>query len=430
VSGPPTLEVDAETVDQITAFVRGTPPPSRRRLEGPAHHDHLPGVEAASGRLPADRVSPPPASTSPTALRVREGWPVERGLALWTAYNERLLGQLERERQDVSWFDFEAPEAELLGTVQALCESLGLRFERSAAEGFNPFLRHHNNPESIPDLRIKALYDRLRDRAASGSLRPRTVAARPAVSGWSLGPRNWPPGTRSRRKQAWRFRSRSCAACCCPEGKRRFEGRGRQAGGPARRSLHRPGEPAFPVGPGSAGTGRAAASKRCCVKYTWGRQTRPMISTFRNQLAGLRQESRQQFVDAFGRVARTRSPSVGQADRQCTSNSKSSSRACGRSFVNSSRTHLPDCANISPWSGWADRQRTDLESAACAGRVCSPSGNQRVQELQTRLAAAEGVAERLQAECQGLRATRQFCAREMTPWNRPLREQAETAYRP
>lgn len=108
------------------------------------------------------------------SLETREQWPVERGLRLWTEYNEHLLRHVDGE--DVLWFDYDAPSAALSGSVRAICEKLGLRFEERVAQVFNPYLRHRE-PEEITDSRAEELYHALRDRARTWIEQNATTAA-------------------------------------------------------------------------------------------------------------------------------------------------------------------------------------------------------------------------------------------------------------
>jgi hypothetical protein len=96
------------------------------------------------------------------SLQVREGWPLERGLALWTAYNDRLLQHLDNEPQPVSWFDFDAPVEDQAVAIPALCRRLGLEANSNLVQVLNPFLRHHVDVESAPGPHSQAIYEQLR----------------------------------------------------------------------------------------------------------------------------------------------------------------------------------------------------------------------------------------------------------------------------
>jgi len=94
------------------------------------------------------------------SLQVRDGWPLAKGLALWAAYNERLVQHIAGE-ENVYWFHFDLPEAALTDQVQALCRRLGLPDLDGVTDAFNPYLRHHACSEPVDDPDVHRLYDRL-----------------------------------------------------------------------------------------------------------------------------------------------------------------------------------------------------------------------------------------------------------------------------
>jgi hypothetical protein len=169
---PATLRADEDTANHIRAFlanlinghaVVGWKDP-RTTLTWPVWKPHLP----AAYRLVACVRHPLAVAHS---LQVRDGWPLEKGLDLWAAYNERLLEHVANE-DGVCWFNFDLPETTLAGHVQALCRQLGLPSGEGVTEMFNPYLRHHVHAEPVPDPRLRALYERLLERAESQAPRP------------------------------------------------------------------------------------------------------------------------------------------------------------------------------------------------------------------------------------------------------------------
>jgi hypothetical protein len=159
---PASLRGDEETAAHMRAFlqildahpVAGWKDP-RTTLTFPLWKPHLPAYHlVACVRHPLAVAH---------SLQVRDGWPLDKGLALWATYNERLLEHLAGEA-DVSWFHFDLPRPELTGQVQALCRRLDLPVE-GVGETFNPYLRHHVCSERVDDASIQALYERLLEKA-------------------------------------------------------------------------------------------------------------------------------------------------------------------------------------------------------------------------------------------------------------------------
>jgi hypothetical protein len=102
------------------------------------------------------------------SLRKRGGWTLERGLALWAAYNERLLS-LHRARA-FPLISFDLPPDEYLAAVAVAASRLGLAGVGST-RGFSFFsdeLRHHDKPpdSELPND-IARLYDSLCDRSSA-----------------------------------------------------------------------------------------------------------------------------------------------------------------------------------------------------------------------------------------------------------------------
>jgi hypothetical protein len=75
------------------------------------------------------------------SLEVRDGFDLERGLRLWTAYNQHLLRHLSHER-DVLWFPYDEPPEIRRAHLIQLCDRLGRPFREDLVALFNPYLRH------------------------------------------------------------------------------------------------------------------------------------------------------------------------------------------------------------------------------------------------------------------------------------------------
>ena len=102
------------------------------------------------------------------SLRKRGGWTLERSLALWAAYNERLLSlHVTRAFPLIS---FDLPQDEYLAAVALVASRLGLAGVVSTPRFgfFSDELRHHHKPpHSELPYDIRRLYDSLCDRSSA-----------------------------------------------------------------------------------------------------------------------------------------------------------------------------------------------------------------------------------------------------------------------
>ena len=95
------------------------------------------------------------------SLKARSNMPVEQGLALWSAYNTRLLALVCETGLPLVSFD--QPAEHYLGCVTALARDLGLDDLSAGAEFFDPSLRHQTPdtgtaaPPQIQDLHAALL---------------------------------------------------------------------------------------------------------------------------------------------------------------------------------------------------------------------------------------------------------------------------------
>jgi hypothetical protein len=112
------------------------------------------------------------------SLEVRNRMPLEAGLALWRAYNERLLAVTANE-PDVDWFCFDEPAGAQARRVRGVCARAGLNVDAIDASQFNPHLKHHRDADPIADPALADLYARLQDRLAA---RPTDASAAKPVS--------------------------------------------------------------------------------------------------------------------------------------------------------------------------------------------------------------------------------------------------------
>lgn len=103
-----------------------------------------------------------------TSLRKRGGWTLERSLALWAAYNERLLS-LHCARA-FPLISFDLPRDEYLAAVAVAASQLGLSggVSTRSFSFFSDELRHHDKPpDSELPYDIARLYDSLCDRSSA-----------------------------------------------------------------------------------------------------------------------------------------------------------------------------------------------------------------------------------------------------------------------
>lgn len=97
------------------------------------------------------------------SLEARSKMPLDRGLALWTSYNHRLLDLAQSE--DVPLICFDMPPAAYLAKVDALISDLGLRPPAQGSSFFEADLRHQSATDTAALPReTQALYDVLCDR--------------------------------------------------------------------------------------------------------------------------------------------------------------------------------------------------------------------------------------------------------------------------
>jgi hypothetical protein len=116
------------------------------------------------------------------SLNIRQSISLERGLELWTAYNERLLDQLNTFSESVV-IDFDASPDALNDSLVAVAEFLELPRPWAALQSFNQFLRHHSATEPLTNQNCKSLYEILAARAVKpGSLRSKTKFFNPITT--------------------------------------------------------------------------------------------------------------------------------------------------------------------------------------------------------------------------------------------------------
>ena len=95
------------------------------------------------------------------SLELREGWGFEKGLELWTKYNNRLIENL-RDEKNIFWFDYDMPADQIPGTIRVLCEKIGLSFNNDLLKLFNSRLRNYRTSELPQDPGICLLYEELK----------------------------------------------------------------------------------------------------------------------------------------------------------------------------------------------------------------------------------------------------------------------------
>ncbi len=103
------------------------------------------------------------------SLQRRNDFPIERGLAIWQAYNARLLAQWRQRPFPVIAFDL-PPEA-YLRSLGRIADSLALPGPEAGFQFFSSQLR--NAPPALPDVtlppEVAALYATLRDICAQAA---------------------------------------------------------------------------------------------------------------------------------------------------------------------------------------------------------------------------------------------------------------------
>jgi hypothetical protein len=102
-----------------------------------------------------------PLSVAQSLRRRQPDLSVDRGLALWRGYNERLLALAAAEREAV-WIDFDAGLDHVLARVQAVARSSGLVYREAARESYAAGLRTSDAADPRLDDSLRALYARLR----------------------------------------------------------------------------------------------------------------------------------------------------------------------------------------------------------------------------------------------------------------------------
>jgi hypothetical protein len=111
------------------------------------------------------------------SLEVRDGFDLERGLRLWTAYNSHLLQHIAHERE-VQWFPYdESPEVRRAHLIR-LCNRLERPFREDLVALFNPYLRHCQAGDHPAATEAIALYDTLLGMSREAlSVDPQNVAS-------------------------------------------------------------------------------------------------------------------------------------------------------------------------------------------------------------------------------------------------------------
>jgi hypothetical protein len=100
-----------------------------------------------------------PLSVAESLRRRETDFPIERGLALWKAYNEHLLRIVAGEQNPI-WIDFDSGLEEVTDRVKEIATECGLSYRDSVAASYSPELRTSDQGGEL-DSSIQQLYDQL-----------------------------------------------------------------------------------------------------------------------------------------------------------------------------------------------------------------------------------------------------------------------------
>jgi hypothetical protein len=95
------------------------------------------------------------------SLEHRDGFSLEKGLKLWSQYNERLLTLCEQE-DNVYWCDFDQGPEHCAEIVRRLGDRVGLSVNEEAVQSYRPDLKNHDAREEPENEGIRKLYARLK----------------------------------------------------------------------------------------------------------------------------------------------------------------------------------------------------------------------------------------------------------------------------
>ncbi|MFB6271678.1 MAG: hypothetical protein ABEL51_02165 [Salinibacter sp.] len=101
------------------------------------------------------------------SLQKRNGFPIERGIRLWTDYNERLIDIADQE-DEMLFLDFDGGISHIRSRLRLLAQHVPeLQYEPDAVDPYDEGLRTSDNRTSVPNKAVQRTYDAIRERATS-----------------------------------------------------------------------------------------------------------------------------------------------------------------------------------------------------------------------------------------------------------------------
>ena len=95
------------------------------------------------------------------SLKLRDGWPLEKGIELWREYNQRLLKDLEGEK-NVFWFDYDMEPDSWHPVIDDLCGRIGVPFTADLISSFNSKLKNHAHSGALFDSGVDRIYEQFK----------------------------------------------------------------------------------------------------------------------------------------------------------------------------------------------------------------------------------------------------------------------------
>ncbi|MFO0808748.1 MAG: hypothetical protein U0746_09015 [Gemmataceae bacterium] len=95
------------------------------------------------------------------SLQRRDGYSIEKGLALWREYSERLLAIVQTENR-VHWVDFDSAPSVFQAQLHDFASAAGLRMNGDALASYDPSLRTSDDLSGPIDNPTQSLYAELR----------------------------------------------------------------------------------------------------------------------------------------------------------------------------------------------------------------------------------------------------------------------------
>ena len=100
------------------------------------------------------------------SLQRREGWSLDRGMALWREYNSRLL-HICADDSRVIWIDFDCGLEHMLNRIEDVANTAGLAMNEAVGASYARTLRTSDRQVVSLDPVTSGLYEALREKAGS-----------------------------------------------------------------------------------------------------------------------------------------------------------------------------------------------------------------------------------------------------------------------